>query len=653
MNPRMQLVVLFTATALGCGGGGDSTGVTPAPGAITVSLSAPSLNVTQGQSGTLLLTLARKNGFSGPVDLLIEGAPAGVTVTCTPSTIPVGAASSSLEVAVARTAVAATYSLTVRGRASGVSDQIATFSLTVGVAGAYTISVSPANVSVPQGSSVASNVSILRTGGFSDAVALTVSGAPAGVTAVVSPASLSGAATTATLTITAAANAAVGNYSLIAHGSAAGLNEQTATLPVQLTAAASGTSVTLKYCDSNLPIWFAIQNEGGAWTRVAGSAGSFTFTVSTRGAIATVTSGDGVYETRIIYASGAELTAIGQASVASCTHPGQGSKSLRGSVANIATTQTADISMADAFATVIGTGSNAFILTQVPDVPADLIAVRQNIPSGLTLMTDKVIVRRGVNLPTGATMPTLDFAASEAIAPANANLTLSNVGGDSVFVLSGFLTATNSSATITQAFGTTQFVFSGLPTSQLIAGDVQFVAAAALSPTAFNSDREVFAFTHSITDQTLALGPALASPAISTVSAAAPRQLRAQLAVQTAYPNNVEVDFLAHSSGPIQFVALSMTAAYLGGSASSWDVTIPDLSAAGYDASWGLPASTPVSWTVTASSLPSILSAGLFPPEGTYASAERSADSATLNVMRREPRRPSPLRLWQPVPRTR
>ena len=597
------------------------------------------------------MTLARKNGFSGPVDVLIEGAPAGVTVTCTPCTIPIGGASSSLEVAVARTVAAATYALSVRGRASGVSDHVATFSLTIGVGGGYTLNVSPANVSVTQGASVASTVSILRTGGFSDAVALTVSGAPAGLTAVVSPASLTGPTTTATLTITAAASAATGTYTLIAHGSVAGLNEQTATLPVQLTAAVSGTSVTLKYCDSSLPTWFAIQNEGGAWTRVTGSAGSFTFTIGTRGAIATVTSGGGVYETTITYASGAELTAIGQVSVASCTHPGHGSKFLLGSVANLATTQFADMEMGDAFARVNGDGSKSFTLTQVPDAPADLIAVLQHTTPGFNFTSDKVIVRRGVNLLTGATMPTLDFAASEAITPATANLTLGNVGGDSAFVVSGFVTATNTSGTLTQAFGTTQFTVTGLPTSQLIAGDVQLVAAFAVSPTAFDTDREVFAFSHFITDQTLAFGPALASPAISTVSAAAPRRLRVQLPVQSAYPNNVEVDFLAQSSGSIQDVSLSATAAYLGASASSWDVTIPDLSAAGYDASWGLAAATPVSWTVTASNLPSVLSVGGVPPEGTYASAARNADGASLNVLRRAPRRPSPIRLWQPARR--
>ena len=641
---------VLAAAAVGCGGGGDGGGggVTPPSAAITVSLSAGSLTVMQGQSGTVTMTVTRMNGFAGDVDLTIEGAPSGVTATCTPWKIPSGSASASLELAVGPTVAAGTYTMTVRGRGAGVADHTVTLSLTVGVAGSYTLSVSPASVTIQQGATGAATVTIQRSGGFAGAVALTVSGMPAGMTVVASPTTLTGAGASASLTITAATNTAVGGYPLTVHGSTAGLSEQTATIAVQV-ASTAGTSVTMKFCGADIPMWFAVQSDGGPWTQVTGGPGGYTFSVGAKGAEAFVMGSSDYPATAVIFASAAELVEIGQATVANCANPAYGSRRLNGTVANLGASQVASISIGDGYASVSGNGPMTFTVDHVPDAAADLIAVRQNVTE-TGFIPDKLIARRGVNLPNGATIPLLDFAAAEAFAPAMANLTLSNLGADSAIAVAGIYAGMNTFASISETYGTTQLSFGGLPANQLVSSDVHELAAISVAPGGANDARGVDAYFHAVADQTFTLGPALATPTFSTVSATTPQRWRAQLAVQSAYPNDVSVDFSQSLGfGSSRGVTLYATAAYLGGSPSTWDVTIPDMSAAGYNAAWGLAAGTAVSWMVSATNFPKLTEVGgPLPNAGQYVFAIRSSADATLIALHAVPRRPSFVRVLRP-----
>lgn len=637
---------LFAIAAFGCGGGGGDGGgggITPPTPQISVALSASTLTVLQGQSGSVTMTLTRTNGFTGDVDLTIEGAPTGVTPTCTPWKILSGNTTGSLELAVGPSVAPGTYQLTVRSRGAGVADHVINLSLTVGVAGSYTLSVSPVSVSVQPGGTATATVTLARTGGFSGSVALTVSGAPAGMTVVASPATLTATDASASLTITAATTTAAAGYPLTVHGTATGLSEQTAAMTVQV-AAASGTSVTLKFCGDDIPLWFAVQSDNGPWTQITGATGSYTFSVGSRGALAAVDGSSGSYATTVIYASAAELVKTGQTSVASCTNPSSGSKRLSGSVASLGSSQTASITIGDAFASVEASGPTTFTLDYVPDAAADLIAVRQSVTQ-TSAVADKMIIRRGVNLPNGATIPTLDFVAAEAFAPALANLTLSTLGPDSAMVVSGVY-AGNTFAPISETVGTALQSFGGVPANQLVSSDLHELAAIAVPPGGGNDARGVDAYFRTVADQTLSLGPSLATATFNTVSASAPQRLRAQLAVQSAYASDVSVDFWQSvASGPSNDVTLYQTAAYLGGSPSAWDVTIPDMSAAGYSAAWGLPAGASISWVVSATSYPSLTEAGGPVPQlGQYLFAMHGSADASLNMLRAAPRHSSFIR---------
>ena len=68
-----------------------------------------------------------------------------------------------------------------------------------------------------------------------------------------------------------------------------------------------------------------------------------------------------------------------------------------------------------------------FLLQVLPPGPQDIIATRVVRTNGIDSIP-QMILRRGVDLPDGATLPVLDFSAPEAFAPAVANVSLSGIG---------------------------------------------------------------------------------------------------------------------------------------------------------------------------------------------------------------------------------
>jgi subtilase family serine protease len=104
---------------------------------------------------------------------------------------------------------------------------------------AFTLSASPASVTVTVGSSGTSTVTTTASGGFDAAIALTASGAPAGVTITLSPASVAAPGSgTSTLTLAVASITAPGTYTITVMGTGGAI---THTAPVSLTVTATTT----------------------------------------------------------------------------------------------------------------------------------------------------------------------------------------------------------------------------------------------------------------------------------------------------------------------------------------------------------------------------------------------------------------------------
>src|SRR5205807_350939 len=157
----------------------------------TLSLSPAALTIGQGATGTSAVTITRTN-FTGPVTLSLGTAPAGVTGSFSPAA-PTGT-SSTLTVSVGAAVAPGIYNLTVDGTGSP-GNRSTPLTLTVSAAPEYTLSLSPAALTIGQGATGNSTVTITRTN-FAGAVTLSLGGAPTGVTGSFNPAAPTGTSST-------------------------------------------------------------------------------------------------------------------------------------------------------------------------------------------------------------------------------------------------------------------------------------------------------------------------------------------------------------------------------------------------------------------------------------------------------------------------
>ena len=109
----------------------------------------------------------------------------------------------------------------------------------------FSVGVTPGSGSIAPGASTTASVSTAVTSGSAQSVSLSTSGAPAGVTATVSPASVT-AGGSATLTVTASSTAAAGTYPITVKGTAtSGSHTATYSLTVTGTTGGGGGSGSL------------------------------------------------------------------------------------------------------------------------------------------------------------------------------------------------------------------------------------------------------------------------------------------------------------------------------------------------------------------------------------------------------------------------
>lgn len=600
--------VLFS---LGCPG---DTAAPPTP-AIAITTSASAVTMNQGASQNITVTVNRTN-FTSPVTLTIEGLPAGVTGAFSPASVPDGTTTSTLALSSTSTATPGTATLTIRAAGTGVTEQIATIALTVNVTGTYSLAVSPTSVALVQGASGSATVNIVRSNGFAGAVALAVTGAPSGLTATLNPTSATG--NSSSLTLAASSSSTVGTHTLTITGTTAGLANQTATLSVQISAPPSTTSLTINLCIDQ-PLWVAIQNEGESWKRIQPTSGTtYTFEATSKFGFAEVVPDNdpnGGFRTFILYSTVAELQPYTNAA---CL-PERGSRSLTVPVAGL-NSQSAAINML--FQTS-QTTSAPVTFTSLPDHALDAIGVRS--ASGVP---DRVIVRRNITQASGS-MPTFDFAASEAVAPVQHTLTVTGAeSGESVFAGVQLHTERNTRGLISgSSLSGSTGTFHSVASSQRMATDMhRMEVSAGRSTSTGGSARGAFYFFKDGSNKSTTLGAALATPTF-TVSATTPYvRMRGQMPSQADY--NTEMQFFWGQNTARREVSIQATAAYYGGMPATWDLTVPDFSAvAGFNNDWMLKTGETTLWHAWASN--SKVLAELSPVDGdSFRFAERFDNSS-------------------------
>jgi sugar lactone lactonase YvrE/uncharacterized membrane protein len=203
---------------------------TPAT-SFTLSASPASLTVFDGTSGTSTIAVSGQNGFTGSVTLTASGLPSGVTAAFVPNPTT---GTSLLTLTASNSATPGTDIVTITGT-SGTLTATTNISVSiVYVPPSFSMGVSPNNLTVVQGSSSNSTISVTGSGGFTGSVNLAASNLPGGVTAVFTPNPTTGISV---LALTAGSSAPAGTYNVTVTGTSGTL---TATTSVNLTIISPG-----------------------------------------------------------------------------------------------------------------------------------------------------------------------------------------------------------------------------------------------------------------------------------------------------------------------------------------------------------------------------------------------------------------------------
>ncbi len=214
----------------------------------TLSPSPASVTVAAGASQSITLTVTTQNGFASPV-ALSAGAPGGVSVSFSPSTLATSG-SSTITIVAASNALPGTYTVAVNGTAGGLT-RTTSITLVIAASPSFNLQANASTLKASTGSTSTLTLVTNALGGFRSAIAFSVSGIPKGVAATFSPASIASPGNGASmLRLTVTTSAVAGSYLLTVSARGSSL---TRTIPVTLTivvptftVAATATSASLR-----------------------------------------------------------------------------------------------------------------------------------------------------------------------------------------------------------------------------------------------------------------------------------------------------------------------------------------------------------------------------------------------------------------------
>lgn len=213
-----------------------AVGAQPTPSSFSLLATPAALNINQGESGSVSVGINRTN-FTEAVTLALNGAPLGVTSSFSPNDTTGN--TSALHLSVSSGVTAGSYNMTVEGT-SGSRMQSIPLTLSVAQAttvGDFTMSASPASLSLRQGQIGNMTVSITRTN-FANSVNVAVSGLPSGSTASCNPVSTTG--NNSNCSVSVGTSTTTGSYNLTVEGTSGG-STRTATVILTVSAPSSGT----------------------------------------------------------------------------------------------------------------------------------------------------------------------------------------------------------------------------------------------------------------------------------------------------------------------------------------------------------------------------------------------------------------------------
>ena len=205
-------------------------------GTASIAATPSSITIAQGSTGAVTV----QNTGTQSVTLALSGVPSGASGSFSATSVSAGG-SSTVSIN-AGTAAAGTSTLTITGTGSS-NTATATVSLTVAAAGTndFSISASPASLSVQQGGAGSSTISTAVASGSAESVALSASGLPSGATASFNPASVTAGGSSA-LSIAVGASTPAGSYTVTVTGAAKSATHS-ASIALTVTAATTGGGI--------------------------------------------------------------------------------------------------------------------------------------------------------------------------------------------------------------------------------------------------------------------------------------------------------------------------------------------------------------------------------------------------------------------------
>lgn len=467
---------------------------------------------------------------------------------------------------------------------------------------AIDIQLATSEIAVTAGTSGTVNLAITRHGGYAGEVTLALDALPAGVTGAFTPSTLPDGTTRSVLTLTVVATAAASTAPITIRATGSGVADKTATVALTITRLPPSTgAIAWKFCEPvGRTVWLAVQDgTAGAWKQVIPESDTYRFDISQpKGAVAwTRDLVAGNYVTEVFYGTPDEIATLGTADclrfpapTRTLTGTATGFTPSTGTSGDVVTVGTTGIA-----ATVFG--GNSFQLVAVPDGPRDFIATRVSHTFADGIFHDtltKLIIRRDVDA-TGSLDP-FDFNSAEAVAPTVAGLTVNGTNGEPTMLVMSYLTDPTAPPVLATLLYTTNLALATkaplytVPFPLQRDGDLHSLSlftGPAPDPGESNvSGRRLTRFFAAPENQTLTFGPPLTIPT-STPIADSPSRFRVQAPVQSDYRDLYVAEWIQLPSfSPTHAVALVITSAYAGG--QPWDATVPDLTVAGWDPSWGL-----------------------------------------------------------------
>ena len=240
-SPSNTYYYVVSASSVAGEGSNSAEIVVSTPAAapdFSLSPTPTSLTLDQSGSATSTITVSALRGYSGTVGLSASSSPGGPIADFNPRTIAMSG--NSIMTVTANGVPAGTYSLTITG-ADSASGLVHTALITVKVTpgGSFAITANPPNLTVSRSSNsaVSTTLTVASANGFAGSVGLSLGSLPKGVSAQISPNSVSVSptnSTTAILKLTAARKSSVGTFSISVIGASSGVSSRTIVITLQI-----------------------------------------------------------------------------------------------------------------------------------------------------------------------------------------------------------------------------------------------------------------------------------------------------------------------------------------------------------------------------------------------------------------------------------